>query len=77
MLVLSRKVNQSIMIGDDIEIMIVDVKSDQVKVGIVAPNDVKIYRTEIYKEIQAANKEAASSKFNPKKLKNLLKKKGQ
>ena len=44
MLVLSRKVNESIMLGDEIEIMIVDIKSDQVKIGISAPGNVKIYR---------------------------------
>jgi len=72
MLVLSRKTNQSIMIGDDIEIMIVDIKQDQVKIGIVAPTSIKVYRKEIYDEIKDANIQA--QKISPESLKNLLKK---
>ncbi len=72
MLVLSRKTNQSIMIGDEIEIMIVDIKQDQVKIGIVAPTTIKVYRKEIYDEIKAANIEA--QKISAENLKNLLKK---
>jgi len=74
MLVLSRKINQSIMIGEDIEIVIVDIKSDQVKIGIVAPENIKIFRKEIFLEIQAANKEALEKKFSPTQIRNLLKK---
>jgi|YNPMSStandDraft_1061717.scaffolds.fasta_scaffold00005_38 carbon storage regulator len=74
MLVLSRKINQSIMIGEDIEIVIVDIKSDQVKIGIVAPENIKIFRKEIFLEIQAANKEALEKKFSPSQIRNLLKK---
>ena len=44
MLVLSRKINQSIVIGDNIEIMLVDIRGDQIKLGINAPRDVKIFR---------------------------------
>ena len=64
MLVLSRKRNQSIMIGDDIEIVINDVNGDTVRVGIKAPREVSVYRKEIYEEIQKANREAASSSLN-------------
>ena len=55
MLILTRKVNETIMIGDKIEISIVDIKGDQVKVGIKAPRYVKIYRQEVYKAIQEEN----------------------
>jgi carbon storage regulator len=60
-LVLARKVNESIMIGDDIEIIIVDVKGDQVKLGIRAPKNVSVQRTEVYREIRKENEEAARS----------------
>lgn len=71
MLVLSRKINQSIMVGDDVEIMIVDIKQDQVKIGIIAPKQVKVYRKEIFEEIKAANIEAQNIK--PSNLEELLK----
>lgn len=62
MLVLARKINESIMIGDDIEVVVVDIKGDQIKLGIRAPKHVAVHRTEIYKEIQEQNKQAAASK---------------
>ncbi|MDH5680788.1 MAG: carbon storage regulator CsrA [Spirochaetota bacterium] len=61
MLVLARKPNQSIMIGDDIEIRVVDIKGDQVKIGITAPRSISVHRKEIYEEIQAANIEASKA----------------
>lgn len=61
MLALSRKSNESIMIGNDIEITILDIKNDQVKIGIAAPKSVGIYRKEIYLQIQEENKKAMES----------------
>lgn len=60
MLALSRKENESIMIGNDIEITILEVKGEQVKLGITAPKSVPIYREEVYTQIKEANREAAS-----------------
>ncbi len=61
MLVLARKLNQSIIINNDIEIMILDTQGDQVKLGIKAPRNVKVYRKEIFDEIQKENIEASKS----------------
>ena len=61
MLVLTRKTGQSIMIGNDIELKIISVEGDQVKLGIEAPRSVKVYRSEIYKGIQEENKAALNS----------------
>lgn len=58
MLVLTRKVDQSIMIGDQIRIVVVDVRGDQVKIGIDAPRDIMVHRQEVYQEIQAENQRA-------------------
>ncbi|MGC2406530.1 MAG: carbon storage regulator CsrA [Candidatus Cybelea sp.] len=61
MLVLSRKANQSIMIGSDIRIIVVGVDRDQVKLGIDAPRDVPVHRLEIFTEIHRGDGEAISS----------------
>lgn len=61
MLVLSRKIGESIWIGDDIIIRIADIKGDMVRVAIEAPKEVKIFRGEIYNAIIEANKSAAIS----------------
>jgi len=60
-LILSRKKDESIVIGNDIEVMVVGVEGDNVKLGIKAPKDISIYRREIYDQIQTANIEAASA----------------
>lgn len=55
MLVLSRKKNESIMIGDDIEIIITDLSEEKVKIGIKAPKNLRIFRKELIEEIQDEN----------------------
>ena len=59
MLVLSRRKDETIMVGDDIEISIVDIKGDTVRLGIAAPKSVSVHRKEIYEAIQAENIAAA------------------
>lgn len=71
MLALSRKKDESIIINNDIEITILEVKGDQVKIGITAPKSVPVYRKEIYLDIKKANEEAMSG-ANVEKLKNLF-----
>jgi len=61
MLVLTRKIGESIAIDDDIKIVVVSVKGKQVRLGIEAPRDTKIHREEVYIAIQDANKAAAES----------------
>ncbi|HCC06926.1 MAG TPA: carbon storage regulator [Clostridiales bacterium] len=58
MLALSRKKGESIMIGQDIEITIVDIQADQVKIAISAPRSVQVHRKEIFLQIQQENKAA-------------------
>lgn len=61
MLALSRRINESIIIGDDIELSILEIKGDQVKIGINAPKSVPVYRKEIYLSIKEENKRAAEA----------------
>lgn len=60
MLVLTRKPNQSIMIGDDIEVSVLSVVGEKVRIGIDAPHDIPVFRTEIYVEIQREEGEQTS-----------------
>ena len=60
MLVLTRREDESIMIGDDIVVKVLDLKENQVKLGIVAPKSVAVHRQEIYEAIQAENAQAAA-----------------
>jgi carbon storage regulator len=69
MLVLSRKKGESIMIGDNVEIKIISIDGDQVKLGIVAPKSVKVHRSEVFAAIQEQNKEAMSASLDA--LKNI------
>ena len=61
MLALSRKKNEALVVNNNIEITILEIKGDQVKVGISAPKNVPVYRKEVYVQIQEANKEAMSN----------------
>ena len=74
MLALSRKKDEAVIINVDIEITIIEIKGDQVKIGISAPKSVPIYRKEVYMQIQNANKEAAQS-VDIKNIKELFAKK--
>ncbi len=59
MLVLSRQRDETIMIGDDIEITVVDIRGDKVRVGITAPSRVAVHRKEVYEAIRAENERSA------------------
>jgi carbon storage regulator len=59
LLILTRKVGESVAIGDDIQVSIVEIKGTQVKLGIRAPRDVTVHREEIYLKIQEENRRAA------------------
>ena len=61
MLALTRKSGESIVINNDVEITVLDIKGDQVKIGITAPKSVPVYRKEVYIQIQEANKAASNS----------------
>ncbi len=62
MLVLSRKKNESIIVGEDIEIVVLDIQGDQVRLGIKAPINVSVHRKEVFEEIQQENRKAAETK---------------
>lgn len=71
MLALSRKKNESIIIDNNIEVTVLDIKGDQIKLGISAPKSVQVYRKEVYVQIKDANKEASRSD-GAEMLKNFL-----
>ena len=58
MLALSRKKNEALIINNNVEVTILEVKGDQVKIGIEAPREIPVYRKEVYLQIQEANKQA-------------------
>lgn len=60
MLALSRKKNEAIVINNNIEVTILEIKGEQVKLGISAPKEVPVYRREVYLQIQESNKNAMS-----------------
>lgn len=61
MLALSRKKNEAIVINNNIEVTILEVKGEQVKIGVAAPREVPVYRKEVYLQIQEANKAAVDA----------------
>ena len=61
MLVLSRKLGENIRIGDEIKVIVLDVRGGQVKLGIEAPNAVQVHRQEVYLRIQEANRRSAAA----------------
>jgi carbon storage regulator len=78
MLVLTRKTNQSIMIGDDVEVSVLAVSRDKIRLGITAPRDVPVFRKEVYLSIQEEGEGAAKPDSNgqvEKALDELAKKK--
>ncbi|MEJ5250907.1 MAG: carbon storage regulator CsrA [Chthonomonadetes bacterium] len=60
MLVLTRKVNQSIVIGDEIEVVVLEVRGEQVRIGVRAPKSITVHRKEVYEQIRQENLNAAS-----------------
>lgn len=71
MLALSRKKNEALVINNNVEITVLEIKGEQVKLGISAPREVPVYRKEVYIQIQNANKEAVDVD-GMEALKNLL-----
>ncbi|NLM36619.1 MAG: carbon storage regulator CsrA [Firmicutes bacterium] len=68
MLVLTRKINESIIIGDDVKVTVVEIKGEQVKLGISAPKRISVHREEVYLEIQKENQKAAETTVGPDEL---------
>ena len=76
MLVLTRHIDEAIVIGDDIEVVVVDIRGDRVRLGISAPKEVSVHRKEVYELIQAENIRAAAVALEDVgKAKELLRKK--
>jgi carbon storage regulator len=71
MLILTRKLGESITIGNDIKITMLDIKGKQIRIGIEAPPDVIVHREEIFKVIQEQNIQAAAADHDPQKLPDL------
>ncbi|MDR0323750.1 MAG: carbon storage regulator CsrA [Treponema sp.] len=62
MLILSRKINEKIVIGEDISVSIIEIRGDQVRIGIDAPKKIKVFRQEVFDAIKSENKAASKSK---------------
>lgn len=65
MLVLTRKMGESVRIGDDVTVTVLDVRGDVVRVGVQAPRSITVHRDELYRELRAANEQAARSGDRP------------
>ena len=61
MLILTRRVGENVMVGDDIVISVIEVRGDAVRIGIQAPRSVSVHREEVYVELQRANAQAAAA----------------
>ena len=61
MLILSRKINEKVIIGDEITVSVIEIRGDQVRLGIDAPKTVKVFRQEVFEAIMAENKAASES----------------
>jgi len=61
MLILSRKIGEKVMIGEEISVSIIEIRGDQVRIGVDAPKTVKVFRQEVFNAIMAENKAAAQS----------------
>jgi carbon storage regulator len=61
MLVLTRRANQSIVIGNDVVVTVLEVRGDQVRLGITAPRSIDVHREEVFRALQEANQEAAAA----------------
>ena len=61
MLILSRKINEKIMIGDNISVSVIEIRGDQVRIGVDAPRTIKVFRQEVFDAIKAENKAAVES----------------
>lgn len=72
MLALSRKKGEALVVNNNVEITVLEIKGEQVKLGIAAPKEVPIYRKEVYLQIQNSNKEAMDTETAIEGLKNLF-----
>ena len=61
MLILTRRVGENVIVGDDIVVSVIDVRGDAVRIGIQAPRSVSVHREEVYRELQRANENAVST----------------
>ena len=73
MLVLSRQRDETIMVGDDIEVTVIDIRGDKVRLGVTAPREVSVHRKEVYDAIRRENREAAQ--VSPEDLAGVFKRK--
>ena len=73
MLILTRRVGETLMVGDEVSVTVLGVKGNQVRIGINAPKDIEIHRSEVFEKILEANKEAAHTSASLKVLSERIK----